>query len=166
MTDAGQMNANLMSPAGADFNLQKRVRTYGFQDIVVGDRGAPGPQLGRHPNPANRVPSDRRSDMARSRFRMPVHQREINLLYLPVVKLRSQGLMGTIRSRYHDQATRVTVETMNNARTDISVQGGQSSEVMQQSIHERALMLPGTGVDNHACGLVDYNDILILVQKR
>ena len=100
--------------------------------------------------------------------RPAVHQRDILLLYLASGELRPQLAMGDIVLGHDDQAAGFFVESMNNARPQLTADIRQRTKAMQQRVDQGAaiaLVIRGsrTGVHHHARRLVDDRKVSIFV---
>jgi hypothetical protein len=93
-----------------------------------------------------------------------MHDGKINLFDFTALKLGSERLVCRIGTSYRQHAASFPVQTMYDARTEIPIHGRQSSEVMQQSVDQRSFVMPCPGVNHHSSGLIDYHDIVILIQ--
>jgi hypothetical protein len=74
--------------------------------------------------------------------------------------------MGKIRSGNGEDATRLLIEPMDNPGTKVAVDRGQGAEVMKQSVHQRSLMVTGSGMNNHSRWLIDNHHVFILIKDR
>ena len=83
---------------------------------------------------------------------------------MPALKLRGQRLVSEVRSGHGQNAASLPIEPMNNAGTQVAVNRRQSSEVMQESVHQRSIVVPGSRVNDHAGRFVHDYHILILIQ--
>ena len=73
--------------------------------------------------------------------------------------------MGIIIFTHNNAACGILVDPVYDARTQDAVDTGQGSfTVIHDGIDECTCIVPGSGMDDHALGLVDDEDILIFIQ--
>jgi hypothetical protein len=122
MLEVGKVRSNLMRApcADADFEIAEFVEAFEQFPLRVG--ASPGFQPRRHARSPNRVPGDRTVDMSCGALDRPVHQRPVDLLDLPALKLARQGLMSGVGAGYYDDAAGVFVQAVNNARPQVAAQ--------------------------------------------
>ena len=64
----------------------------------------------------------------------------------------------------HQQAGRVLVEPVHDARSPLAAYAGQAVAAMgDQGVDQRAILIAGGRVNNHAGGLVDHNQVVVLI---
>jgi hypothetical protein len=122
MLEVGKVRSNLMRAPGADadFEITEFIEALEQSPLRVG--ASPGFQASRHARSPHRVPGDRPVDISSGALDVPMHQRPIDLLDLPALKLAGQGLMSGVGAGYHDDAAGVFVQAVNNARPQVAAQ--------------------------------------------
>jgi hypothetical protein len=94
-----------------------------------------------------------------------VHQREVRLLDAPRLELRHQVRLRRIVLRDHDEAARVAVEPVHDARPGHAADATQLvlAEVSEERVDERAAVVARRRVDHEPGRLVDDHEIVVLV---
>ena len=81
--------------------------------------------------------------------------------------LRGQGLMRPIVFGHDKQPAGVLVDTVNDARTENTIDSGKTVAAMiQQGVYQRPPGMTGGRVDHHALGLIHHQQIHILINDR
>jgi hypothetical protein len=84
-----------------------------------------------------------------------------------IFELLGQPVMGAIGFRHDQQARRILVDAVDDAGAFFATDARERvAAMMQQRIDQRAGGRAGGGVDDHACGFVDDDQIGILVEDR
>src|SRR5579862_5367214 len=104
------------------------------------------------------VPADRRLDAAAPRLRTAVHEREVDPFERPLAHELAQPLECLLRARRDEQARRVAIEPVDDARA-LRV---TAAELPHERIDERVAAMTGAGMDDEAGGLVDHQQVLVL----
>ncbi len=135
-------------------------------DAIVGNGLAPASGDHSHPLAANGMPADRGKDLALGVTRMSMHQGQVGLANVAYGKRLGQGELGRLVQGDRQAPRGVLVETMDNAWAQGRVREpvGESGIVVEQGVDEGATVNPGRGVDDHAWGLVDHEQMRILIQ--
>ena len=92
----------------------------------------------------------------------PPHERQVLFLHLAIGELSRQFLMRAIVLRHDYEARRTAIEPMDDARPQFTADATQVLDVMEEGIHESSAGVSGTGVNDHAGGFVEHDDIAIL----
>jgi hypothetical protein len=121
---------------------------------------------GSHPRTTHRVTADGSCDGPLLALYGTVHQRNVCLANLTVREEFAQGRVSCVVLGYYDQATRVFVEPVHNARAQIAARGRQRFEAMEQRVDQGpaaacVVRLTCASVDHHACGLVYNGEVRI-----
>ena len=106
------------------------------------------------------VAADRRLDPALPRLRPAAHERLVASLESPPPDEVAETPVRVLRARDDEQARRVAVEPVHDPRALRSLTSAQTPE---QAVHERAGRVSGRRVDDDAGGLVDNEEVLVLV---
>ena len=90
------------------------------------------------------------------------HERHVLFLDLSIGELSRQFLMSAIILRHDHQARRAAIEPMDDAGPQFTADATQVLDVMEQGIHEGSTGMSGAGVNDHAGGFVEHDDVPIL----
>ncbi len=91
-------------------------------------------------------------------------QSQIDFFDLARLELRRKGMVRAISPGNDERAAGFTIEAMDDAGTQIAIHRRQRAEVMEQRVDEGAAAMPRPGVDHHACGLIDHDDVGVFIQ--
>ncbi len=75
-----------------------------------------------------------------------------------------QILMRRVVLCHEKHAAGIAIEAMDDAGTEIACGAGKAGEVMQQGIDQRSRMHAGARVDDHTGGLIDGDDVGIIIE--
>ncbi len=162
--DAGEVDADLVRAPSADADFEIAEARPLFEKAVLGDCAASGGEFRGHAGAAQRIASNVSGDSALILFHAAMGERQINFFDFAVVKLRGERLMGLIGSSDNEHAAGFAIDAMNDAGTQVAIDGGEGSEVMEQRVHESAGGMPRPGVNHHASGLIDNDHVGIFVE--
>ncbi len=109
------------------------------------------------------VAADRRVDRAAARPRPPDDEREVLAGQLPALHELLEPLVRLLRARDDEQPRRVAVEAVDDARPVLLPALGPRG---CERLHERAAGVPGRRVHDDAGGLVDDEEVLVVVRDR
>ena len=70
--------------------------------------------------------------------------------------------MGRVVLRDHESATRFLVQTMDDSRTFLSSDAGKILAMRQKRVDQRMLLMPGAGMHDNSCRLVQDEEIVVL----
>ena len=107
--------------------------------LEVRDRGARVVGVGRHPRAHAAVAAERRVDRAAPRGRAALDQREVLAGDLARAQRRLQRGVRRLVAGEHEQAGRVAVEPVHDAR---ALRVGPAGDAARQRLHERARRVP------------------------
>ena len=165
MMQARKMYADLMRAPGADADGEQTELSEFFEHAKFSNCGASDAQPGGHAGTALRVSRDGVGDAARCLLHASVNQGEVVFLNNSSLKLSCQRLMRAVTPSDHQDAACVAVQAMHNSRAELAVKRGQRAKAMQQRIHDSAAVVPGSGVDHHAGGFIDGDDVGIFIKN-
>jgi hypothetical protein len=135
------------------------------QDPVPGDGGAtPGDHGEAGPVPG--IPSDRRLDPATWPLGYPGDDREVAAGHLPGGEGCGQADEGLLRGRDEQQPRGVTVEPVDDAGTVALGPRRQRDTGRLEGLHEGAVGMASTGVDDQPGRLGDHEQVLVAVPDR
>ncbi len=101
------------------------------------------------------MPPDGQIDFSQGGFHTPPYQSKICFANISVFELGRQMLM-RCRGFSNDHHTRgILIQTMDDARTNLSAKGRQIGTMVEQSIDQSARQMARGGVNHQAGGLVD-----------
>ncbi len=72
--------------------------------------------------------------------------------------------MRDIMARHHEHAGGSAIQSMHDARTDNASLRGQLSQAIQERVHQSSAGYARAGMDDHACGLVHHDQVIVFVQ--
>src|SRR5262245_43658736 len=166
MADGTKVDANLVGAAGVDGNLRERYRWIEMlRANNPRDRFTASARPRRHLLPVRRVATDRRVD-APARLHDPPHQRHVFLLNVAIAKLPRQLFVRAVILGNHHQARGAPIETMHNPRPLLAANAAEIRHVVKKGVDQRAARMTRGGMDDHSRGLVDDDDIAILIEDR
>ena len=93
-----------------------------------------------------------------------VDHRLIGTLHAVHRHLLGKADVGGVVLCHHQQAAGVLINAVDDARADLAANAGKAALAMpQQGVDQRAVRVAGCGVHHHALGLVDHQQVGILV---
>lgn len=162
MLDEAKMNANLVGPPCLQAHLEQAERAGASEDAVTGNR-FPAPGDYRHPLPVAGMSSDRRFDPAYRRPYLPVHQGQVFPPQGARFQLSGKAAVHIIAFGYKQQSRCILVQPVHDAWAFRPAQGGKCAAVSEQGADEGAPLVARGGMDDHPPGLVDHQQIIVLV---
>src|SRR5579864_1132760 len=163
MTERGEVDPDLVRPPGVEVTTQKRMAAPSLDDGVARARIAPAAHH-RHSLAILRMPPDRALELARVVVHAAAHDGEVDPAESPVAELRRKGPVARVVARDDDEPRRPFVETMNDARPRDAAGGGPHAAASEQRVDERAGLVAGSRVHDHAGRFVDHRDVVVPVQ--
>lgn len=167
MAEGGEMNANLMRASRVEIRFQKSVTGQAHADAPVGARGTAFAAASGHADAAMQIAGNRQLDAACVVFQPAVEKGDVGLADLAITKLIGESAMNFVISRDQERAGGLAVETVHNSRTQFPTDGRKfatRTEFMQQSVHHRAGFHSRAGMNDHARGLVDDEEVFVRVE--
>jgi hypothetical protein len=158
--DRGEVDANLVRPAGLEANPQQRVPPDQLFHLEVRRRLS---GLIRVERPARRIGSvaaDGGLDPAPPRTWAPAHERDVGSLQLAPADEVLEAPVRLARAGDDEEARRVPIEPVHDPRPLGVLSPGGST--LQQSVDERAVSVTGRGMDDDTGGLVHDEEVLVL----
>ena len=163
VAQVGQVDPDLVGPAGLQAALQMGVAGEALQHRPVGDGPLARHVVHRHALPVGLVPGDGQVHGACVLLEAPHRHRLILPVEGVVLELVGQGQVGRVVLGGDEQAAGVPVDAVDDARADDPVDPRQApAAVVEQGVDQGAVGVAGGGVDHQAHGLVDHDDILVL----
>lgn len=158
--DRGEVDANLVRPAGLEANLEQRVPADQLVHLEVGRRLSRMVGVERPARGIGAIAADRGLDPAPPRAWAPAHERDIGSLQLAPADEVPEAPVRLTRAGDDEQARRVPIKPVHDPRPLGILSPGGSP--LQQSVHERAVSVSGRGMDDDTGGLVHDEEVLVL----
>jgi hypothetical protein len=83
---------------------------------------------------------------------------EIHFLHDPILELLCQVTVGRIVLGHHHDAGGIFIETMNNARSQHTIDPGKILAVIHQGIDQCPCRIPCSRMDDHPSRFVNHDD--------
>ena len=164
MTDARQVHADLVRPAGPDPHFEKRESPEALQDPVFGQGRSSAPEPRGHADAPHRIARDRFLQLPAFLLHDAVNQRQVDLLDLALGELLGQVAVRGVVARHQDHAAGVAVQPVHDARPQLAAHPGKQRETAEQRVDQRARLAARPRVDHHPGGLVHGHHVLVLVE--
>jgi hypothetical protein len=155
------VDTDLVHAAGFEADAQERVAREELDELEVRDRLTRAVAVEGLARRVPAVAADRRLDPARARPRLAPDEREVLAFQVAATDELLQPAVCLLRARDDEQARGVAVEPVDDAGPVLLPALGA---VLDQTVNERALSASGPGMDDDACGLVDDEQVLVLVR--
>ena len=173
VADIGEMYPNLMGASGVELAGEERGHRFsvppveGLQYLPVGDRFAPALAYG-HLFACVRVPVYRCVHRAVGAVRQAPDKGQVAASHRAgasvIRKLRGQRLVRPVVLGGYHEAGGVLVESMYDAGAADAADAGQAVAAMRdQRVDERPGLVAGAGMNDQTLGLVDDDDVVVLV---
>lgn len=168
MFEGGEVHTNLMRASGVELDFDERGGTKLLEDVpigagvagVCGFAGGPG----GHSDAALGIARDGKLDAAFCAGEFSLHEREIR--FLNSARAKSFGKFGMCEIVFGDEdcSARIFVKAMDDARAQGVAALRERLAAAKKRVDECAARVPCSGVDGHASGLVDDDEIVIFVK--
>ena len=167
VADAGQMHADLVGAAGVQGDMQPGdTSACRLHQAIVGERplaALPAPFNHGHALAVPWVAADGLVDLPLG-GRDAVYDGFIDALDGVDGKLAGKAVMRPIMLGDDQEAAHILVQPVDDARSLHSANTGKAVAAMsEQSMHQRALLMAGCRVDDEACGFLEHQQMLVLV---
>ncbi|CAB4852130.1 unannotated protein [freshwater metagenome] len=151
-----------MGTTGLEMDLEQGSVPKGLEGLIVGDtRFAVTDD--RPPILLHRMAVDRRVNGAARGIHLALHHRVVDLLDGAVLELALEQGVGTFALRDDHQTGRADVETVHDPLTLSRARGRDPVASARESTHDRGPVPPRRGVGRDAHGLVDNDDVVVVV---
>lgn len=159
-----QMDANLVRAPGFGAALEQAEFSVRGDHFPRGFRGTcAGPSGDGHALPVHRVPRDGAADDSGRCARLPAHHGQVGFLRRPFGKLPRQCGVGGIVLGHQNAAARVLVQTVHDTWPERMASGRKARGMVHHRVDQRALPMAGRGMHHQSGGLVQANQIFVLV---
>ena len=158
MPDGLHVHADLVRPPGQNVDIQQRpdppARTH---RPVRNRRAAFG--VNCHFLAVFLAPRDGLVDAPAVLPQIPFNQRAVVLLHLPLLQLAAEGELALVVLCHEQQTAGVLVQPVDDAGAQFAADAAQVVKVVQERGDERAVLIAGGGVNDHAAGLQDDGEV-------
>jgi hypothetical protein len=164
MSYRNKMRSNLVRAPGARLGFDQREISQAQQHAPIRLGRAAMREACGHARSALRIAGDRALDSSGIPGQPAMKQRDVRLFDCARAELFAENAMGDIIARYDHGPGGAAVQPVHDSRTKISANRRKRSEVMEQSVDERASRRPGSGVNDHSRRLIHGDDVFVLVE--
>ena len=165
MAPVGAMHPDLVGAPRIQLETQQRVVPQTLYQAPVGAGGSAAGGINHRIFLAiHRVAADWPIDAARLPQRHPVNHRQVFAAGDALLNLALQPHQGLLAFGDDNAAGCVLIEPMHDARAHLAADAGQVGAMVQQAIHQGAVLVAGGRMHGEASGLVDHNQVGVLVQ--
>ena len=158
--DGGEVDADLVRPAGLETNAEERARRQDLEHLEVRDRVARRGRVERVATGVGAVSSDRSLDSPALGARRPDNEGEIAPLEAATADEVLQTAVRLGRPRDDDEAGGVAVEAVDDAG---ALELAARNAVREQALHERPPSQARRRMHDDSGRLVDDEQVLVLV---
>ena len=158
------MDADLVGTPSLEVNLGQAGPGHRLDDVVVGDGLAPALDDGHLPLPAG-VTADGGVDGAAGGIEVALHQGVVHLVHGVLPEGTFEHRVGPLPLGHDHDARGAYVQARDDALALGGAGGGHSYVHGLQGAEDVGAVPPHGGVRGHARGLVDDDDVLILVEQ-
>ena len=164
MPDGLHVHADLVRPPGQNVDVQQRhVPPARKHRPVRNRRAAFG--VNCHFLAVFLAPRDGLVDAPAVLPQIPFNQRAVVLLHLPLLQLAAEGELALVVLCHEQQTAGVLVQPVDDAGAQFAADAAQVVKVVQERVDERAVLIAGGGVNDHAAGLQDDGEVGILIEN-
>src|SRR5262249_16906229 len=118
---------------------------------VLRERRAPPGGVSNHPGAYRRMSAHRELNRSRRLPQFPMHQRDIRLMYVPILKGMTQARVSNIVLRDDQQPGSLLIQTMNDAWTGCATRIRQLLKMIKKSMNNGGAVRSGPGMDHQSC---------------
>lgn len=158
-----QVDANLVRSPGIQLGTEQIGGAPPLQALEVGPRSPAALLHHCHAGSLRWVAAERRIDRPGVFRHVTPARRKVRAADVPLAQLIGETAVGGIMLRYQHQARGIPIQPVNDAGPENAPDSGQVAYSVQQTMHQRAGTVPRCRVDYQSRGLVDHQDISILV---
>ncbi len=169
MFEGGEVHTNLMRASGVELDFDERGGTKLLEDGPVG-AGIAGVcgfagRPGGHSYAALGIAGDGKFDGAFCSGEFSLDEREIG--FLNGTRAKGFGKFGVREIVFGDEdcAARIFVEAMNDSRAQRVAALRERLATAEKRVDERAARVPCSGVNGHASGFVDDDELVVLIKN-
>ena len=163
MAEIGHVNPDLMGAAGFQTALHIGRAGIALQHRPMG-HGIPAAGHHGHLLPIRRAAADGGVDRACILPEIPHDNAAVCPGQCMILKLCRQSDMGKVVLRRNDEAGGIPVNAVDNAGAQLPIDAGEgTAAVVHQGIDQRPVRVSRRGMYHQSLGLVDYNNVIVLV---
>ena len=165
MAPVGTMHPNLVGPSRIQLEAQQRIVPQSLHQPPVGAGGSATVGINDRIFLAiQRMAADRPMDAARLPHRHPVNHRQVFTAGDTRLDLALQSHQCLLALGDNNAAGGVLIEPMHDAWAHLAADAGQVGAMVQQTVHQGAVLVAGGRMDGEAGGLINDNQVGILVK--
>jgi len=163
VADVGHVDADLVGAAGLQAAAQVGDTGVTGDDLPVGDGTAAGGDHG-HLFPVGAAAADGGVHSAAVLLHIAGHQALVGAGEGVVLQLRAEGQVGGVVFGGDDEAAGIAVDAVDDAGALFAADAGETvAAVVEQGVDQGAVRVAGGRMDHQARGLVDHDDVVVLV---
>jgi len=168
MMERGKVDADLVGAAGVELDFEERCWADAVEHtpVCAGCAGAIDDAAARgHADATIGVACDSELDAAFRFVDDAFDQREVGLFHQAIAEGFAEFAVGGVVFGDEDNAGGFFVEAVDDAGAEYVAALGERLAAAQECVDHGAGMVAGSRVDNHACGLVDGEDVVVFIQE-
>ena len=172
MFEGGEVHTNLMRAAGVELDFNERGVADSGEGTPIGARGArighyravPGLAFHRHARAMDRVAADGQLDAAGFFLELALHECYVDFFHFALAEgFAELGVSGVVFGD-ENHAGSFLVQAMDDAGTQGIGGLRERLTAAEERVDERAGDCAGAGMDGHAGGFVDGDDVVVFVE--
>ena len=165
MADVGAVHPDLVGAAGVELEAQQGVIAEALQQRPMGAGVAAGAVVHHGVLFAvGGVAADGPDDRAPVAAGHPMHHRQVLARGHPLLDLHLQLHQGLLAFGHHDAPGGVLVEAVHDAGAHLTADPRQVGAMVQQPIHQGAVLVARSRMHREAGGLVEHDQVLVFEQ--
>jgi len=162
MTGGGEVDADLVGAAGGRGDFDEGGAVEALTDAVDGARRTSAFDY-CHALAVSRVAADGAFDDSFRLLDASLHEGEVELLDAALLQLSREVGVSAVVLGDEEEAGGVLVESMDDSRPEYAADAGKIGAVGQESVDEGMSSMAGRGMHGQARGLIDDEEVLVLV---
>ena len=165
MTDVGAVHPDLVGAAGVELEAQQAVIPQALYQAPVGAGMAPRVVVDHRIFLAvDGMAANRSDDRAGVASGLAVHHRQVLARSDALLDLHLQLHQGLLALGHDDAARGVLIKPVHDAGPQLTADAGQIWAVVQQAIHQGAVLVAGRRVHREPGGLVEHDQVGVFKQ--
>jgi len=165
MASGGEVGSNLVGAPCARLGFNQCEISHAQQGSPIGLGSAARGEARGHARAALGIAGNGTIDLSRVPRQAAVYQGNVCLAYGARAELLAKNTVSGVIARDEDRSGGAPVEAMDNSGAKIPTDRGEGAEVMEERVYEGAAAGSGSGVNDHARGLIHDGDIFVLVKN-